>query len=262
MKKVVAIDTETTGTSKDNDHILQIAAIIFDLDKIYENFSDISDIIIEEKQWITIPPCDFTIDPGAEETHGMSKDFILENGIPFKKAANEFIEFTKDCDILSYNGNKFDIRFLYNDMRIVGIEFPIKDRIFYDSLAMEIKLSPRDLSSIYKKRLGKEMVNAHDAFADARATIEIFADQLKNSQYSIEEWSKDKINNILTPDNTIRDISESEDKQTIVFNFGKYKDQEFISVLKKDPNYIQWFSKNVCSPYTWEILQEYYKKHK
>jgi hypothetical protein len=69
-------------------------------------------------------------------------------------------------------------------------------------------------------------------------------------------------NQLLTPDGSIRNAAAAGEEMVIVFAIGKYKDSEFMSVYKSDPNYIKWYMENVASNYTKNVLRNYYKKHK
>ena len=144
-RNIVAFDVETTGLDHNVDSIIQLAAVKFDSD-----FRELDTYCVYVK-----PENDFTIAEGAFEKHGLTKEFILENGYPSSSVMQQFNEFCKDCDMLSYNGNTFDIRFIVKEMRAAGIEFSLS-RVFYDSLALEAKINPRTLDFIYKKYTGKE----------------------------------------------------------------------------------------------------------
>lgn len=250
MKNIVAFDVETSGLSVINDFILQLSATKFN-PKTFE--------IIDEKNWYINPVHKYEISPGALETHGITKEFIEKHGISMAVAGREFLEFSKDCDFLTYNGNSFDIKIIYKDFKLVGLEFPM-DRNFFDSYMMDVKINPRTLTALYKKMTGKEMEGAHNSINDVRATIEIFKKQIEG--LDLEEVIAWPENFVLTPDGSIklRDISDKD--SDILFNVGKYKDKEFMNICNDDPSYIKWFMSNVASDYTKTVLRDYYKKHK
>lgn len=250
MRNLVAFDTETTGLSTKDDFIIQLSAIKFNP----ETFET-----IEERDWYVKPLHKYEISEGAFEAHGLTKEFIESNGIPMNKVAKEFLEFVEDCDFLSYNGNGFDVRIMYKDFKLVGLEFPM-DRDFYDSYLMDVRMNPRNLGALYKKMTGKELEGAHNALNDVRATIEIFQKQMENLDYEeVKEWEENKI---LTPDGSIRRRTMNDPDSDIVFNVGKYRDKEFMSVSKTDPGYIKWFMENLATDYTKKVLREYYKKNR
>ena len=255
-KYIVAFDVESTGLSQSEDYVIQLSAIKFEKNT-YKQVKTFNHYI---------KPCrNYEIKPGAFEAHGLTKEFIEANGVPLKEVAHEFVEMFEDADILTFNGNRFDVNMIYKDLLMIGVEFPMEGKVFYDSYGMETRLNPRDLQSTYFRYTGQCFENAHDSLADVNATIVVFQKQLEvlnednESGEPIEEWSE---NQLYSPEGSIRNAATGNDPVRLVFNIGKYKDQEFMSVCKTDPNYIQWFRDKVASPYTWRLLTKYYKEHR
>jgi hypothetical protein len=77
-----------------------------------------------------------------------------------------------------------------------------------------------------------------------------------------EDINEYQENNLLTPDGTIRNVAAADEELKIVFAVGKYKDSEFMDVIKKDPSYIKWYMENLASDYTKKVLREYYTKNR
>lgn len=250
MRNIVCFDCETTGLSVKEDYIIQLSALKFNP----ETFE-----ILGERDWYVKPIHKYEISEGAFEAHGLTKEFIEEHGRPMFEVAPEFLDFSKDCDFLSYNGNGFDIKIIYKDFLLEGIEFPM-ERDFYDAYMMDVRMNPRNLSSLYKKMTGKELEGAHNALNDVKATVEIFQKQMEGLDYQeVRNWGENKI---LTPDGSIRYRNISKPEGDIIFNIGKYRDKEFMSIYNSDPGYIKWFMENIASNYTKKILREYYKKNR
>lgn len=252
-KYIVCWDVETTGLNPKEDFIIQLAAVKFDKCTFEE---------IASRKWYIKPAHVYTISPSAQAVHGLTKEFIDANGVYFKDISEDFFDLIKDADLLTYNGNTFDVKFLNEECKRWGIELPIYGKRFYDSFAMECRFHPRNLSQVYKNYTEKELEDAHDAFNDVRATLEIFKHQLKkfNLNYTdIDNWSE---NNLLTPDGTIRNAGAPGEPLRIVFAVGKYKDSEFMDITKKDPGYIKWYMENLASNYTRKILSNYYAKYR
>lgn len=249
-KNIVAFDVETTGLSFTTDYIIQIAAVKFDTD-----FN-----IIDKMKHLVKPIKEFEIAPGALEKHGITKEFILENGEDFKTIAEKFTEFIDGCDMLSYNGKNFDVRMISKDFASVGIRFDI-DRVFYDSMLLESILNPRTLAATYKRYTGEVLVDAHDALADVLATIEVFKHQVdlfESNDCTLDDIMQLEESRIFCVDGMIK-----QDGDNILFAKGKYKDVEFMEVAKKDVSYIKWFMTNPEFDYhTKQTLREYYAKRK
>ena len=179
--------------------------------------------------------------------------------------AGEFIEMFDDADVLTYNGNRFDINMIYKDLLMIGIEFPMEGKVFYDSYGIETRLNPRKLSNVYFNYTHECLEDAHNSLADVEATIVVFQNQLEvlkednETGEEIEDWSE---NQLYSPEGSIRNAANAGEPERIVFSIGKYKDQEFMIVCKNDPGYIKWFKDKVASPYTWRKLTKYYKEHR
>ena len=246
-KNIVCFDVETTGLSFTEDYIIQLAMVKFN-----SNFET-----IDTRNWYIKPCHSYDITPGAFETHGISKEFLEEHGVSIKDIAQDILDFVEGCDYLTYNGNAFDVRFIYKDLEIFGYEFPIAGKTFYDAFRLYKKYHPCNLSTIYKQYTGKDLDGAHDAFADVNATIEVFKQIAAEQNTNYEEWKDAAECSMISPEGSIRKTMMGDD---IVFSTGKYKDAEFCEVLKKDPSYIRWFGDKVATSYTKKILNEYVKE--
>ena len=250
---IVCWDVETTGLNSKEDSIIQLAAI-----KFHKN----SFKVVDSKCWYIKPAHAYTISPQAQEVHGLTKEFIDANGVYFKDIAQEFFSMIEDADLLTYNGNSFDIKFLNEECKRWNLTLPIAGKKFYDAFSMECRFSPRNLSEVYKRYTGEEILDAHDALGDVRATIAVFNKQLETHGLTYDEIDNYQENNLLTPDGTIRNAAAPGEETKIVFAVGKYKDSEFMEVSKKDPGYIKWYMENLAADYTKNILREYYAKNR
>lgn len=247
---IVAFDVETTGISQKDDYVIQLSAIKFEKDTF--------NAIKEFNHYIK--PChEYDIKDDALDAHGLTHEFIDENGERLVDVAPEFLEMLEGSDVLTFNGNRFDVNILYKDLLMVGLDFPMVDKVFYDSYLMEIRLAPRNLSSVYEKYTGKQLTDAHNSLANVRATVEIFKAQYDMVEDNIDEWLE---NQLLSPEGSIRNAASTDKPVYYVFNMGKYRDCEFMDICKKDPDYIKWFRDKVASPYTWRLLCKYYKEHR
>lgn len=254
MRNIVAFDVETTGLDTSKDFVIQLSGVKFDKD---------FNILGEFNEYVC-PKYDFEIADGAFEKHGITKDFLLSVGKWMEVVGKEFLEFISNCDLLSYNGNRFDVKILSKDLKAAGLDLDL-NRTFYDALALEVKLQPRTLDTIYKKYTGKDLENAHNALYDVKATIEIFKHQMNSFKQDVEISADpnvavfDYVANF--EESQIFDVDgmfKKEDDK-IVFIKGKYKGAEFIEVASKDPGYINWYMKNPdFSNHTKNILRNYY----
>lgn len=246
---IVAYDVETTGLNPKEDFIIQLSMIKFEKDTFNQ---------VAKKNWYIKPAHNYTINPQAQAVHGISKEWLDANGIYLKDIISEIDEMVKDSDFLTYNGNSFDIKFLYKDLQMWGYELELENRKYYDSFAMECRFAPRDLSSVYKKYTGETLSGAHNAMADVEATIRIFMEQMTKHKIGWGDINDFQENTLLTPDGSIRNAAAAGEPLRIVFNVGKYKDSEFMEICAKDPGYIKWYMENIASNYTKKFLKKYY----
>lgn len=241
MKDIVCFDVETTGLSQKEDFIIQLSMI-----KVNSQFEQ-----LDSRNWYIKPAHTYEIKPTAIEKHGITKEFLEKNGVNLKDIGQEILDFMEGCDILTYNGNSFDIGFLYKDLKIVGYELDINDKVCYDAFLLYKMMYPSTLEAVYKRCTGKDLEGAHNALNDVMATIEVYK-SLREENIEVDE----SIFNIVSPENTIRRVM-IDGKESLIFSFGKYKDDEFMSVYYKDPQYVKWFLGNIASQYTFNVLKKY-----
>lgn len=249
-KPIVLLDCETTGLSAQFDWIIQLSAVKFDRDTFE---------VLGKYNYYIKPLGKYEIHPDAEAVHGLSKDFIESNGRTLKQVGPEFLDFIAGCDIMGYNSNQFDILRIYKDFTHAGLNFPVEGIKFYDVLAMERKIHPMNLGSVFERYKGQTMeqfgLKAHDSMSDVLATLEVFKSQMEFLDYeTINEWQE---NQLLTPDGTVRNAAKQDEPVLIVFNQGKYRDRDVYDVMKEDVGYMKWAAKNLFSGYTLKLVRNY-----
>lgn len=234
---IVAFDLETTGLNTQTDHIIQIGLVKFNK----STYEELGHIMFYIK-----PESDFSIDPYAQEKHGISKDFVIENGVLLRDVWGEISEFIGDCDILSYNGNSFDVPMLYNNLKRYNLEFDFVSHKYYDSMIVERKRIQYKLSETYKRYTGKELEDAHDALADVRATVQVFKHQFEQ----VPDMFNDTEFTMISPEGFVKINEDNE----LVFTSGKYRGKRTNDICKTDPSYIRWVVEKF-SPITVETIK-------
>lgn len=228
-RPMVFLDLETTGVNVGTDRIIELAML-----KAYPGGK------VESKCYRINP----TIPIPAEATrvHHISDDDV-KNEPTFAQLARELNAFMAGCDLAGYNSNKFDIPLLIEEFTRVGIDFELGDRKLVDVQNIFHKMEQRTLSAAYKFYCDSDLVGAHSAEADTRATYEILLAQLdryeslKNdvdflSQFSSISRNVDLAGRIIFNEEGIE-----------VFNFGKYKGRVVRDVFKSEPSYYDWMMK-------------------
>lgn len=201
--KYVVFDIETTGLNRNNDRIIQIAAI-----KV-----DGTGLTSKQKQKITkLDPTktikndneiyNAFINPGRKIPPNIQQltritDSMVKNQPDEKKILNEFLNFIGDRILVAHNGISFDIKFIES----VAIRNKVKigNLLCLDTLWLSRKLHPHHKShslGIIKdrfkmdKKYSKEFLKQqHNAFVDVVITIEA----LKVFMKELKKQNKDKL---------------------------------------------------------------------
>lgn len=240
-KELIFFDVETTGLNVIRDRILQIALIKFGLDK--DTPLELSMII---NPGIPIPD-------EVYKVHGIGSEEVMGKPL-FKEVAQQLFDFIGEADLAGYNSNRFDIPILMEEFARNGYDFELDNRRLIDVQRIFYRMEPRTLKAAFQFYCKEELMDAHDALADVRATVDVLKGQLemykeksfineegeildppiKNDVQSLHEFTND----IKTPDVTQK--LKYNEQGLIVFNFGKYIGLSFEEVWNKEPNYLHW----------------------
>lgn len=243
-------DVETTGLSIASDRIVEISIL-----KIYA-----PDGAKKESKTLLINPT-IHIPEEVTKIHGIS-DQDVQNAPTFKDCANELAEFLNDCDLAGYNCNHFDIPLLMEEFLRSGVSFDTKDRKFVDVQGVFHKKEERTLSAAYKFYCGKALENAHSAEADINATYEILEAQLE--KYSDLKGEVDYLHNYTSRTRRVDFAGRFiyNDKNVVVFNFGKHTGKSAEEIFKNEPQYFDWMMRGDFSLHTKKIITEIFQKTK
>ncbi|PCR98884.1 PolC-type DNA polymerase III [Lactococcus fujiensis] len=167
--KYVVLDIETTGLNREEDKIIQIAAVKIENGVVIESFERLINPEIEVPQFIY----DLThLDPKA-----------IENGVNIKEALNDFGEFCKGAVLVAHNA-QFDIPFIrhhaeLNQTNETYINHTVIDTmVFFQANHPELKkFSLEALTRFYHKKLDGH----HNAVVDATSTAECFMEMLQEA---------------------------------------------------------------------------------
>jgi DNA polymerase-3 subunit epsilon len=204
--------------------------------------------------------------------HGIYEEHLVDAPV-FKTAAAEIADFIADSDLAGYNSNRFDIPMLMEEFLRVGHPFDIEERHFVDVQNIFHQMEQRTLRAAYQFYCGKDIVNAHSAEADTRATMEVLIAQV--AKYEGMEWEDKKgvkttpvVNDIellhkFTNLNKPVDFAGRmvyNDNNEELFNFGKHKGKRVEDVFKAEPSYYSWMMQGDFPLYTKKKLEQVYKR--
>jgi len=253
-RPLVFFDLETTGLNVGKDKIVEISLI-----KMMPDGEEI------EKTYL--------INPGIhipEETtniHGIT-DADVHDKPKFEEVADEILDFIGDADLAGYNSNKFDVPFLVEEFLRCGKRLDLRNRNLIDVQNIFHKMEPRTLVAAYKFYCNKDLLDAHSANGDTRATCEVLKAQVARYQGVDYEDPRSKIvsqpvkNDVkslsaFTHDGRWVDLAGHivfNNKDQEVFNFGKYKNMPVAQVFMKEPAYYDWMMKADFPLYTKQVI--------
>lgn len=229
-RPLAVFDLEATGGNVANDRIVEIYVLKVHPDGKEESFHT------RINPRIPIPP-------EITDIHGITNEDV-KDAPTFLKVAFEIEAFLEDCDLAGYNSNRFDIPLLLEEFYRVGIHFDMKTRKVVDVFKIFQRMEGRDLASAYKFYCNKELVNAHAAEADVKATFEVLKSQL--ARYNGElEGNMDFLHEF-TAESQFVDSGRRmvRDKGVVYFNFGKHKGRTVEEVLQREPQYYDWIMRS------------------
>lgn len=236
---IVCFDTETTGLDVQHDAIIQLSLVKFDARTFEE---------VDARDWYILPAGPFTIDPSAEAVHHISRAKLEQEGVSLRAIFPQFCDFVQGCDLLSYNGNSFDVRILYYNFTREGLTFDFAAHTFYDAFVIESIRTSRRLADVYRRYYGRDFDDAHNALADVRATIAVFQAQCQTStdpaEFSRPEFDFVSLDGFLA----IRD-------GRFVLAQGKHKGKSIAQVHRSDPSYLDWVCTTCAEPTRRTIAQ-------
>ena len=245
--ELVIFDIETTGLDKVKDQIIQFSALKIETE---------TNKIVSELNLYIKPVGNYSISLAAYFKHKITPA-MLEDKPQFNQVAKDIMMFFNGVDnILTYNGNNFDIPFLKNELNKYGYDIDFTKKNCYDAFLEEKRRNSNNLESTYQRYKGKTMeeagLTAHDALSDIKATYSVFIAQQRKEGYGPEH--------LYGEDNAVQDMMFLEEMQPC-FNIGKYRGISVSYVAEHDQNYLQWCTSDKCNflKSTKDYLKQYVK---
>lgn len=232
-RPLIVFDTETTGVDTNNDRIIELAFQLFTADGL-------------QKEWKGLFNPEIPIPADASRTHGIFDVDVV--GKPrFKDLAKNIAFGFSNCDFAGKN-IRFDLRITKSEMDRAEVPWSYAGARIIDADRLEQLGEPRDLSTLYKKHTGKDLVDAHSALADVTASVEVIVAQLQ--KYTQLPRVLDRLHTLQWPG-----LIDTEGKfrvrnGVVVCTFGKYRDQPITTI---DPSYWRGFILNPKNSFSQEI---------
>lgn len=243
-KNLCIFDIEATGLDVSQDRIVEISIL-----KVTPEGE-------ETELTLRINP-EMEISEESISIHGITQEDI-KNSPTFKEVAKQIADFIGDADLAGYNSNKFDIPMLAEEFLRVDYHFDMRSRKFIDVQNIFHKMEQRTLAAAYKFYCEKDLENAHSAFADVKATYEVFKaqlkkyDELENDINFLADFSQNNKYKIVDFAGRIAKNNKGE----LIYNFGKHKGKTVEEVDKVEPGYYGWMMNSNFPRYTKLVLKE------
>lgn len=262
-RPLVFLDIESTGLNVLKDRILQLALIRYDK----------GDPVPRELFMLINPG--IPISEEAFAVHGISNE-MLRNKPTFEQVGQEIHAFIGEADLAGYNSDRFDVPMLMEEFNRVGLELDISKRRLIDVQKIFYKMEPRTLKAAYRLYCQGDLADAHDALADARATVEVLKGQIKRYEnvdyvdgdgFVTPAPIQNDINTIarFIADESMLDVTQRlkyNAKGEVIFNFGKYAGQVVAAVFRAEPNYYHWIMEKDFSAQVKQIVKKIFESQK
>lgn len=234
LKRPMAFfDIETTSADIETAEIVQISII-----KVFpKGYGSLPITNLEYSAYI-MPSGE--IFQGAFDVHGITKEFLKENGAKkFSEHKGEILEIFDGADISGYNILQFDIPILENEFRRAGIKIDFSKYRVTDVFRLVSKVFNKSLTNMYEILTGNERPgDAHDAGADVRDTI-IVMDMLANNYlgFDTDNWHWLSNEGKIKVDHAGKFTKEN---GIYFFNFGP----DYGKSVNTNPALLEWMLKN------------------
>lgn len=252
---LVFLDLETTGINIVKDRIVEIALLKIQLDGS------------EEEMCLRLNP-EMPIPPESSAIHGICDEDVKDKPT-FKEVARNLAKFLEGSDLAGFNSNRFDIPLLAEEFIRAGIDIDLKKKKFIDVQAIFHKMEKRTLAAALKFYCNQELLDAHNAMADTRATYEVLKAQLDLYQEALYEDNKGmksipivndmaKLSEFSCYDQNVDFVGRIiyDENGVEVFNFGKNKGVPVEQVLNEQPGYFGWIMNGEFPLYTKKVLTQ------
>jgi DNA polymerase-3 subunit epsilon len=111
------------------------------------------------------------------DVHGITNEQAAQWPPLDQAEANRILDFIKGCDLLSFNGTRFDAIMLWEELNRAGVEWDTSDVQHIDAFGIFQIHEPRNLPAALRFYCDREHTEAHDAMGDVEATLAVFEAQ-------------------------------------------------------------------------------------
>jgi DNA polymerase-3 subunit epsilon len=160
----------------------------------------------------------------------------------FEQLARRVLGFIGDADLCGFNAAGFDVPLLARQLREAGCPLDMGARRVVDVKVLYHRLRPRTLSDAYRDFVGRELLGAHGAMADARAALEVLRAMLARHP-ELPRQPKDLAALLGDPDRSAwadPDGKLVRQNGRLIFTFGTYRGESLEDIARREPGFLRW----------------------
>lgn len=227
-RPVAFLDLETTGLSRGEDRIVELALLILHPD------GRVVDKVRRFNPEMPIPA-------EASAVHGIH-DADVSGEAPFRSRARSLAALLEGCDLAGFNIRGFDLHILLEEFRRAEVPFDLEDRRLIDAQVIFHREEPRDLAAAARFYVQDEHIGAHGARADVHMTARVLAAQLTRYPGLPDDIDGlhaycDEARPFLTE---FQKWFSGSDLDDCVFARGKHRGTRLAEVAASSPDYLEW----------------------
>ncbi|MCK5801835.1 MAG: 3'-5' exonuclease [Lentisphaeria bacterium] len=240
---LVVFDLETTGVNPRADRIVEFAAIKVSTDGT------------EETLHLLINP-ERAIPKETSDIHGIS-DADVRDAPTFAQVAAQIAAFMQGSDLAGFGILRFDVPLLTREFADAGRPDVLKGARLVDALTIFHRHEPRNLSAALRLYCGKDLVDAHSALADTRASLEVLEGQLARYQdlprdvAGLDQFCNPKDPDAIDPEGKLRWQGGE-----AVIAFGQKRGMTLRQLAADEPGYLRWILKKDFSDEIKTVVQQ------
>lgn len=242
-RPLVFFDLETTGLDLQRDRIVQFAFLRVNPDRTRE-------------EWMGLVNPGMPIPPEASRVHRITDDMVASKPL-FSEFAPKIQAFLANCDLSGFNIARFDVPFLQAELQRYDAPLDLQSTKLVDAQVIFHRNEPRDLSAAYRFYCGGEHIDAHDAMADVRVTVDILEAQLKKYKHlprdvpGLNTYCVPKDNRYVTSDRKFYWRNGE-----AVLSFGKHRGQTLQWLVENERDYLLWMQNGDFSEETKAVIAD------
>jgi len=247
-KGLIIFDTETTGTDRSKDQVIEICVQFGVHDSA------------QAKVWRLRP--NIPISPGAQAVHGIRMEDLIDCP-SFSAIAEDLREIIENAHTLVGYNISFDIDILQSEYKRLGQPLlDVSSKYIVDPLRLWQKCEPRTLEMAHRRFAGSTFSEAHTAKADVAATGRVLMGMLKT--FGLQEQSWDEIATACSPSEPSW-VGPSKhiqwDKEgSLILGFGKHSGRPLGEMAaSQDQNYLRWVMTKDFPPHVVDICEKVFE---